>query len=249
MAAYEIETGWTGVHWVARAWLNGAVIDEATGETKDAARAALDAGLKGGQRKTTRASSGPADRGMPKEIPDGAVASERIQIQPRTQQIPRPWVYYLAPGKDLRGWLSGNDRDIFSSGPHQVDPRRASSCVPVMPDILLARRTGNAYPPAYDGTTMNTTATWKEMVRVAHATHRLLAEHGSATKLQLQKRVKEALGAPFAAPNMVKKVNPTVTDALLDLRLYGLGTSDDLDTKNPTFVWVDPHTVSLADEV
>lgn len=108
---------------------------------------------------------------------------------------------------------------------------------PVMPDILLARATGNTYPPEYDPARMSTTPRYRGLVRVSHVTCALFRERGSATVAELVPLVAERVGGTVRD----QEVKECVRDTLRDLRLYGLATSDGKAPARARYSWGRPE--------
>ena len=189
------------------------------------------------------AASAPVAPPAPHALPPGGAWSKDVQIQPRAKSVPVPVVFHLEPGVDRRKWDAGNGTDSPSGGHHQVDPRRPSSMTPVMPDILLARATGNAYPPEYDPARMSTTPSYRGLVKVSHFTCALFHDRGNATVVELAPLV----AGRFKGAVRDDHARKCVRDTLRDLRLYGLATSDG---KPPAraYSWVRPEHIMLVGE-
>ena len=189
----------------------------------------------------------PASAAIAADLP-GRVASGGIQVQPRTRRLPLPAFFCLEAGQELRPRLSGNADDGISQGFHQVDPTRKSSMTPVMPNIVRARASGNAYPARPDETVVSSGA-YRDLVMVSHAVYALLKERGVVCAQDIDGEVASRVSSRFAGAAMVKKVRPCVLDTLRDLRLFGLAKTPGQGgfRRTTPFHVVDPHTVLLAD--
>lgn len=228
------------------AFLGDVLLFTVTGATDEEAFAKAHRRLGGGGTSTTADDDGRRPRAPEPAtaLPKGAVWSKDIECQPRTQPIPRPLMFYLEDGADRRPWDQGNGSDSPTSGHHQVDPRRPSSMTPVMPNIVLARSTGNPYPAAYDPATMATTPKYQNLVTVSHVTYQLLRDRGHATVAELLPDVATQIDGLVRGDDLKE----CIRDTLRDLRLYGLALADGKIPGRARYRWIPPDTVRLANE-
>lgn len=162
------------------------------------------------------------------------VEGDAVMFQPRTLLVPKPAYLFFEPKHAVRDPESGNADDAIEAGPHQVDPNRHVSNVPVMPNIDLCRATGNPYPNDPDHETISTKPKYRQWVKLSHAVFNVLRECfeiDPTAMLSTHEIIPDAVrasGVGAKKDGTIEKYTPyAVLDTMRDLRLYGYVVGED----------------------
>lgn len=149
-----------------------------------------------------------------------AVEAKNAPVQPRTLKLAAPATFYFESATKRSVNTKANE---IHRGLHQVDPSRRVSTTPIMPDIELAKSSGNAYKldPAKEDR-MITSETYARFLPICHAVYAFAKKAGDKgfTRDEAQAAAEKAHGGLFKAN--ARYARRVVTDTLRDLRLYAL---------------------------
>lgn len=149
------------------------------------------------------------------------------QFQVRTLGIPRPKFFYFEPTKVLRKDTKPEQPNQINKGDQQIDPRRSVSYNPIMPDLVLAKKSGNPFPAdAESAKSITTSPTWAALVPLVNSVWLVMKQaNGPMKQMDIVARAAKlsGLGIDAEKPGGVSdNAKKCVRDVLRDLRLYGM---------------------------